>query len=174
MSQPVAPSETIAAGPGVRQAINRQAAGHRLDEDEPERLGDRRQDEGVGRVQRPRQLLVRAPAGEEDLPVSDPPRRRERMLPLPLARMAADEYERRRPAEPRDRTGMGADQERQTLDRRVATDVEEDRAAGSEGSEVLVTVGDAPRLPALIPAAGLLDQPAAPKREPLGSRKRPP
>jgi hypothetical protein len=51
------------------------------------------------------------------------------MLPLPLARMAADEHERRRRAEPRDRTRMGADQERQTLDRRVATDVEEDRAA---------------------------------------------
>src|SRR5207248_712139 len=53
------------------------------------------------------------------------------------------------------------------LDRRVATDVEEDRAAGPEGRELLVTVGDAPRPTALIPAARLLDQPAAPKREPL-------
>jgi hypothetical protein len=34
------------------------------------------------------------------------------MLPLPLARMAADEHERRRPAEPRDRMRVGADQER--------------------------------------------------------------
>src|SRR5207249_10928491 len=40
-------------------------------------------------------------------------------------------------------------------------------AAGPEGSELLVAVGDAPRPPALVPAARPLDQPAAPKREPL-------
>jgi hypothetical protein len=68
---------------------HRETAGHRLDEDEPERLGDRGQDEHVGRVQRPRELLVRAPAGQEDLSVSDPPRRDEGMLPLPLAGMAS-------------------------------------------------------------------------------------
>ena len=55
---------------------------------------------------------MREPAGEEDLPVSDPPRGGERMLPLPLARMAADEHEWRRRAEPRDGTRVGADQER--------------------------------------------------------------
>src|SRR6266536_732879 len=153
---------------------HREATGHRLDQDEPERLGDGGQDERVGGVQRLRQLLVRAPASEEDLAVSDPPRRGERMLPLPLARMAADEYERRRPAEQPDSTRVGADQERQALDRRVATDVEEDRAAGPEGSELLVAVGDAPRPPALVPAARLLDQPAAPKREPLLLRERSP
>jgi hypothetical protein len=153
---------------------HRQAAGHRLDEDEPERLGDGGQDERVGRVQRLGELLVRAPAGEEDLPVPDPLRRGERVLPLPLARMAADEYERRRPAKPRDSARVGADQERQALDRRVATDVEEDRAAAPEGRELLVTVGDAPRPAALVPAARLLDQPAAPKREPLVFRERSP
>src|SRR2546430_17060704 len=96
------------------------------------------------------------------------------MLPLPLARMAADEHERRRPAEPLDGTCVGADQERQALDRRVATDVEEDRPAGPEGGELLVTVGDAPRPTALVPAPRLLDQPAAPKREPLVFRWRAP
>src|SRR6266516_2002653 len=129
-----------------------EAAGHRLNQDEPERLGDGGQDERVGRVQRLRQLLVRAPAGEEDLPVPDPACGGEWLLPLPLARMTADERQRRRPAEPRNRTRVGADQERQALDRRVATDVEEDRAAGPEGSELLVAVGDAPRSTALVPA----------------------
>src|SRR5213076_138893 len=129
------------------------------------------QDERVGGVQRLRQLLVRAPAGEEDLPVADPPRCGERMLALPLARVAADEHERRRLAEPRNRTRVRADQEREALDRRVATDVEEDRAGGSEGRELLVTVGDAPRPTALIPAARLLDQPAAPKRQPFVFRE---
>jgi hypothetical protein len=66
---------------------------------------------------------VRAPAGEEDLSVPDPPRGSERVLPLTLAGMAADEHERRGPSEPLDRTRVGADQERQALDRRVATDV---------------------------------------------------
>src|SRR5947208_5585661 len=96
------------------------------------------------------------------------------MFPLPLARMTADEHERRRPAEQLDSARVGTDQERQALDRRVATDVEEDRAAGPEGSELLVAVGDAPRPSALVPAARLLDQPAAPKREPLLLRKRSP
>src|SRR6266516_1331616 len=150
---------------------HREAAGHRLNQDEPERLGDGRQHERVGRVQRLRELLVRAPAGKEDLPVPDPPRRGERMLPLPLTGMAADEHERRGLAEPLDGTRVRADQEREALDRRVATDVEEDRAAGPEGRELLVTVGDAPRPTALIPAARLLDQPAAPKRKPLVYRK---
>jgi hypothetical protein len=94
---------------------NGQAEGHRLDEDEPERLGDGRQDERVGRVQRLRKLLMRAPAGEEDLPVPDPPRYGERILPLPLARMAADEHERCGLAEPLDRTRVRADQKRGRL-----------------------------------------------------------
>src|SRR4029453_12864082 len=51
------------------------------------------------------------------------------------------------------RTRVGADQEWQALDRRVATDVEENTATGPEGSELLVTLGDAPRPTALIPAA---------------------
>jgi hypothetical protein len=99
---------------------------------------------------------MRAPAGEEDLPVPEPPRCRERMLPLPLARMAADEHERCGLAEPLNHTRVGADQERQALDRRVATDVEEDRVGGPEGSKLRVSVGDAPRPAALIPAARLL------------------
>src|SRR6266516_5701474 len=150
---------------------HREAAGHRLNQDEPERLGDGGQDERVGRVQRLWQLLVRAPAGEEDLPVPDPPRGGKRMLPLPLARGAADEHEWRGPAEPLYSLRMSADQERQALDRREASDVEEDRAAGPEGGELLVTVGDAPRPAALVPAARLLDQPATPKREPLVLRE---
>src|SRR5204862_5714449 len=108
------------------------------------------------RVQRLRQLLVRAPAGEEDLPVADPPRCGERMLPLPLARMAADEHERRGLAERLDRARVGADQEREALDRRIASDVEVDRTARPEGGKVLVAVADAPRPAALIPAAWLL------------------
>src|SRR5439155_22335612 len=94
--------------------------------------------------------------------------------PLPLTWMAADEYERGGLGEPLDSTRVGADQEWKPLDRRVATDVDEDRVAGPEGSELLVTVGDAPRATALIPAARLLDEPAAPKRKPLGSRERSP
>jgi hypothetical protein len=172
MSQPVLPSATIACRAVRPAGDHRQAAGHRLDKDEPERLGDGGQDERVGGVQRLRQLLVGAPAGEEDLAVPDPSRCGERMLPLPLAQVAADEHELRRPAEPLD--SVGADQERQALDRRVATDAEEGRAAGPEGGELLVTVGDAPRPTALVPAARLLDQPAAPKREPLVFRERSP
>jgi hypothetical protein len=82
--------------------------------------------------------------------------------------MAADEHERRRCAEQLYSTRVGADQERQALDRRVATDVEEDRAAGPEGSELLVAVGDAARPAAFVPAARLLDlqQGAAPRPGP--------
>src|SRR5688500_5725092 len=94
------------------------------------------------------------------------------MLPLPFARMAADEHERRRLAEPLNHTRVGADQQRQSLDRRIPADVEKDGTAGPEGSELLVTVGDAPRPAALIPAARLLDQPVPPERKPLLSRKR--
>jgi hypothetical protein len=86
--------------------------------------------------------------------------------------VAADEHERRRLAEPLDRTRVCADQEREALDGREATDVEEDRAAGPEGSELLVTVGDASWPAALIPAARLLDQPAAPKRVGSGAGER--
>src|SRR5436189_6398359 len=93
------------------------------------------------------------------------------MLPLPLARVAADGPGRGRLAEPLDSTRVRADQERKALDRRVATDVEENWAAGSEGDELLVMVGDAARPPALIPPARLLDEPAAPKRQPLLSRE---
>src|ERR687891_1687280 len=151
-----------------------QAAGHRLDEDEPERLGDGREDERVGSVQGLGKLLVRAPAGEEDVPVAGPPRCGERMLPLPLARMAADEHERLRLAEQLDGARVRADQERQALDRREATHVEEERAAGPEGSELLVGISDAPGTTALVPAARLLDEPAAPKGAPLRARKRSP
>jgi hypothetical protein len=93
------------------------------------------------------------------------------MLPVPLARMAADEHERRRLAEPRNRPRVRTDQEQKALDRRIATDADEDRTAGPEASELLVTVGDAPRPPALIPARALLDALAAPKRKPLPSRE---
>ena len=46
-------------------------------------------------------------------------------------------------------------------------------SAGPEGGELLVGVGDAAGPTALIPAARLLDEPAAPEREPLPGRERP-
>ena len=53
-----------------------------------------------------------APAGEEDLLVSERAGDRERVLAFPLARVAAEEDERQRPAEPFERTCVSADQER--------------------------------------------------------------
>jgi hypothetical protein len=68
---------------------------------------------------------VRTPAGEEDVRDAEPADRLERMLALPLARVAADEDERAEPPECGLRTRVGADQERQPLDRREAAEVEE-------------------------------------------------
>jgi len=48
-----------------------QAARHRLDEDEPERLGNAGKHEQVGSVQGFRQLVMRVPTGEEDLRASE-------------------------------------------------------------------------------------------------------
>src|SRR6266516_1118661 len=135
-----------------------QPAGHRLDEHQPERLRGRGQHEQIGGVQRLRQLLVRAPAGKEDLPVPEPAGGGERMLALPLARMAAHKHERQGAAERLERARVRGDQKRQPLDRRVAADIEEDRAAGAEGNELLLAVGDAAGAAALAPALGLLDQ----------------
>jgi len=94
-----------------------------------------------------------------------------------IGREAAEEavHVQRGPgAEPLDRVRVRSDQKRQSLDRRVAADIEEDRSAGAERSEVLVAVGDAAGAPALVPTLGLLDQPAPPEREPLlaGERAR--
>src|SRR5207248_1768097 len=52
-------------------------------------------------------------------------------------------------------------------DRRVATDIEQDRLRLVEGPQVFVLVGDASRLAALVPAQRLLHEPAAPVGEPL-------
>src|SRR6266542_281716 len=170
----------LAVGDDFRRSVcaagdHGQPAGHRLDQHQPERLADRGQHEQVGGVQRLRELLVRAPAGKEDLPVPEPAGGGERMLALPLTGMAAYKHERQGAAEPLERARVRGDQQRQSLDRRVAADIEEDRAAGPEGSELLLAIGDAAGAAALAPALGLLDQPAPPERKPLlaGNRPRP-
>src|SRR5438876_603253 len=94
------------------------------------------------------------------------------MLALPLARMSAHEYERQRGAEPLARARVRRDQERQPFDGGVAADIDEDRSAAAEGSEVLVAVGDAAGAAALVPAARLFNEPAPPEREPLLAGKR--
>ena len=98
----------------------------------------------------------------EDLSGADLSDRLERMLALPLPRVAPDENERARALETGLRAGVGADQERQPLDGGKAAKVEKDRLRG-EGKKLLLPVGNAPRPPALVPALRLLDQPAAPE-----------
>src|SRR6266540_3717307 len=101
------------------------------------------------------------------MPVSEPAGGGERMLALPLARVTAHKHERQRAVEPLDRTRVRGDQKRESLDRRVAADIDEDRSAGTEGREVVVAVADAAWTAALVPTLWLLDQPAPPEREPL-------
>ena len=60
----------------------------------------------------PPAAVVGPPAGEEDLLVSECAGDRERVFALPLAGAAADEHERQRPAEPRERLRVRPDQER--------------------------------------------------------------
>src|SRR6266545_4115452 len=113
------------------------------------------------------------PAGEEELPVSECTGDREGVFALPLARAAADQHERQRPAEPRERLGVRSEQERQPLDRREAADVEQDRLRLLNRPQVAVLVGDAAGNAALVPAERLLDQPPAPVGEPLDLAERP-
>src|SRR2546423_1513774 len=70
------------------------------------------------------------------------------------------------------RVGRGV-QERSPLAGRIAADIKEARPARAKRSDVLLAVDDAARAAALVPTLGLLDQPAAPKREPLLAGKRP-
>src|SRR5687768_7034891 len=109
---------------------------------------------------------MRPPAGEEELLVSECAGDRERVLALPLAGATPDEHERKRPAEPRERLGVRSKQQRQPLDRRETSDVEQDRLRLLEWPQVAVLVGDAAGNAALVPAERLLDQPPAPMGEP--------
>jgi hypothetical protein len=114
------PSATIAAGPCDAQATTGSPAGDRLDEHEAERLTDGGEDEEIGRVQGRGDQLVRSPAGEEHMLVPEARCRGERVLPFPLAGVAADEHERRGRAEPLVHAGVGGDQERKPLHGREA------------------------------------------------------
>ena len=151
---------------------HRQPAGHRLHEDEPERLGDRGQHEQVGGVQGVRQLVMRAPAGEEDLLVADRPGDRERVLAFPLAGAAAHQHQRQRPAELLKRLRVRPDQEWQPLDGGVTADVEHDRLGLLERPQVGLGIGDSARGATFVPAERLLDEPAPPVREPLAAVER--
>src|SRR6266540_2331870 len=153
-------------GRAVRVAgDHREAAGHRFDQREPERLRDRGQHEQVAGVERVGELVVGPPAGKEDVAGVEPADRLDRMLALPLARVAADQNERHVAPEP----GLGVlvrlDQQGQPLDGCEAAQVEQHRLAG-ERRKVVVPVGDAAGRPLLIPALRVVDEPAPPERPP--------
>src|SRR5439155_22722336 len=99
--------------------------------------------------------LVRPPAGEEDLLVPERAGDRERMQPLPLTGVAADEDERQRPAEPLEPARVRPDEQRQPLDGGVAAHIEEDRRGSAERPEVPPSVGDGAGSAALVPAQRL-------------------
>jgi hypothetical protein len=98
----------------------------------------------------------------------------ERMLALPLPRVAADEHERQ--VSPQ--LGLGVlvclDQQGQPLDGGEAAQVEEHRFRTERG-EFVVLVGDAAGRPVLVPALRVVDEPAPPERQPslTGERSRP-
>jgi len=115
---------------------DRQPAGHRLDEREPRGPGDRGQDKQVGGVQRLWEHGVRPPAGKEDLVVPERAGGGERMLPLPLAGVAADEDQRQRPAEPLERARVRPDEKRQPLDGGVAAHMKENRLSFGKRPEI--------------------------------------
>ena len=120
------------------------------------------------------QVVVAAPAGQEH--VRD---RRSRARPRAGARPPT------RPGKPPSSTsGAGCSKRsRARACARISSgtrltsvkrpDVEQHRAAAANGRELLVGVGDAARLARLVPAARLLDQPAAPVGEPRLARPRP-
>ena len=70
---------------------HRQPAGHRLDQHLAELLVDRGVDEQVGGAQEVGQLRVGVPAGEEDVGAAEPLDRLDRVLPLPLPGVAAEQ-----------------------------------------------------------------------------------
>jgi hypothetical protein len=111
-----------------------QPAGHRLDEHEAESLTDGGEDEEIGHVQALREQLVRSPASEEHVLVPETGCRGERVLPFPLAGVAAYQHKwRGRASEPLVRAGVGCDQERKPLHGRIAADVKQDRRSSLEG-----------------------------------------
>jgi len=107
---------------------HRQPARHRLDDHLPELLVHRRQHQHVGGMQGERQLVVPAPAGEEDVAGtlgSELAHHLERVGPLPLAGIAAEDHERGAPVEALGGDGVCADQQWNPLDLGEAADVEQ-------------------------------------------------
>ena len=74
------------------------------------------------------QVVVAAPAGQEDVLDAGLADHLERVLALPLPRVAAEQHERRADVEPLARARVRADQQRDALDLGVAADVEQHRA----------------------------------------------
>src|SRR5665811_1099526 len=152
---------------------HRQAAGHRLDEYEPERFRDRGKNEQIGRVHRLRQLLVVVPTSEEGLIVTELADYGERMLAFPLAGVAADEHERSRGAEALLGALVRCQQERNTLDRRETADEQEDRLCLLERPKLAPPIADGARPASLVPAVRLGGEPAMPEGETFARKKRP-
>ena len=123
-----------------------------------------------------RELVVPAPAAEEDTVHAQLLRDGVRVLALPLPRRSAPDQERHRGVEPGPRPGVGAHEERHALEVEVAPDEQEQRqrlAAGArERVQRLRRVADAPRSPRLVPALGLVDEPPAQEAETLLARER--
>src|SRR3954470_23163649 len=86
------------------------------------------------------------------------------MLALPLPWMTTDDAERRRVLEAVPRLRVGLEQERQALDLREASDVEQD-GAPAKHLEISLVVGH-PR-PVRRNGGGALDEVAAPMGEPV-------
>src|SRR5206468_5968402 len=119
----------------------------------------------IGRVEAVGQVVVAVPAGEEDVAHAGLADHLEWVLALPLARIAAQQHERRGPLEALVRARPRADQERQALYLGVTADVQQDRAV--ERVEVVVGIRDAALLPGVrVPAPGLLYEPAPPQLAP--------
>ena len=89
------PSSTISAGPEAVDRDRRQPAGHRPRRAPSRTARARRRGRRVAGVEERRQLVVVVPAGEEDVAARRSPRRLGGVLALPLARVAADQHERR-------------------------------------------------------------------------------
>ena len=118
---------------------HRQSAGHRLDQDEPERLRDRGQDEQVGGVQRLRQL-ARGAASRRGTPAGSPTARAavsgcspSHSPGLPPTSTSGSGLPSRASA-----CAWAPDQQRQPLDGGEAADVEQDGRRLRKGQQLVV------------------------------------
>ena len=149
----------------VCAASHRKSDRHRFERRLRVRVVDRRHHQCVTRGERLGQLIVAPPPGEEHPIGTAATGDGDGVFTLPLARMASPHHQRRRPTESRASVGERPHQQRDPLGRGEAPDVDQHRGVtvGTQQTiEVTLAVGHGAG--ALVPAAGILNEPMPEQR----------